>query len=41
MRREPYLNDPDFTLYCGDAVEVLRDLPDESVHCCITSPPFY
>jgi DNA modification methylase len=25
----------------GDALERLRDLPDESVHCCITSPPYY
>lgn len=25
----------------GDAVEQLRALPDESVHCCVTSPPYY
>jgi hypothetical protein len=36
-----YLDDPDFTLYCGDALETLRQLPDESVHMCVTSPPFY
>lgn len=35
-----YLSDPDFTLYQGDALEVLRSLPDESVDCCITSPPY-
>lgn len=28
------------TLYCGDALEVLRTLPDESVHCSVTSPPY-
>lgn len=28
-------------LYVGDALEVLRTLPSESVHCCITSPPYY
>lgn len=37
----PYLADPDVTLYCGDALETLRDLPDASVHMCCTSPPFY
>lgn len=29
------------TIFCGDALEVLRTLPDNSVHCCITSPPYY
>jgi len=29
------------SLYCGDAVEVLRGLPAESVQTCITSPPYY
>lgn len=37
----PYLQDPDLTLYNGDAVEVLRELPDESVDCCVTSPPYW
>lgn len=27
--------------YCGDALQVLRKLPEESVHCCITSPPYW
>jgi DNA modification methylase len=38
---EPYLSDSDFTLYNGDAREVLSELPDESVHMCVTSPPFF
>ena len=25
----------------GDALTRLRDLPDESVHCCVTSPPYW
>jgi DNA modification methylase len=25
----------------GDALEVLKTLPDESVHCCVTSPPYW
>jgi site-specific DNA-methyltransferase (adenine-specific) len=29
------------TLYLGDCIEVMRGLPDESVHCCVTSPPYW
>ena len=25
----------------GDCRERLAGLPDESVHCCVTSPPYY
>ncbi len=25
----------------GDCLEVLRTMPDESVHCCVTSPPYF
>jgi DNA modification methylase len=25
----------------GDARERLKELPDESVHCCVTSPPYF
>jgi len=25
----------------GDCLERLRQLPDNSVHCCVTSPPYY
>ena len=38
---EPYLSDPDFTLWHGDARELLAQLEPESVDCCATSPPFY
>ena len=37
----PYLADPDLTLHCGDALTVLRELPDRSVHMVCTSPPFF
>lgn len=36
-----FVNDPDFQLYQGDALSVLRGLPDESVHVCVTSPPYF
>jgi len=25
----------------GDALETLRTLPDASVNCCVTSPPYF
>jgi hypothetical protein len=30
-----------FRILCGDAVAVLRTLPAESVHCVVTSPPYW
>lgn len=38
---EPRINDTDFQLYVGDVVEVLRELPERSVHCVVTSPPYW
>ena len=35
------MNDERFTLLQGNAVDVLKTLPDEFVDCCITSPPYY
>ena len=29
------------TILCGDALEQLRTLEPESVHTCVTSPPYY
>lgn len=37
---KPYVQDADFTLYLGDALDVLRELPRRSVHACVTSPPY-
>ena len=37
----PTVNDPDFTLYVGDALEVLREMPSDSAHCVVTSPPYW
>src|SRR6056297_3641965 len=28
-------------LYHGDCLEVLRQLPEQSVQCCVTSPPYW
>lgn len=37
----PYIADADFVLYLGDALDVLAKLPDESIDCCVTSPPYW
>lgn len=30
-----------YTILHGDAVQRLKTLPDNSVHCCVTSPPYW
>ena len=37
----PWLSDPDVTLYHGDVLATLREMPDESVDCVVTSPPYW
>ena len=37
----PCYQDSRATLYQGDCREVLRELPEQSVHTCITSPPYW
>ncbi|QDU25878.1 Modification methylase DpnIIB [Anatilimnocola aggregata] len=32
---------PQVTLLCGDAEQQLRKLDDDSVDCCVTSPPYF
>ena len=34
-------SDPKATIYQGDCLDVLPTLPEKSVHCCITSPPYW
>ena len=38
---KPYYESDAGVIYNGDALEVLKSLPDESVHCCVTSPPYW
>lgn len=38
---KPYYADDQITLWCGDALNVLRALPAGSVNCVVTSPPYY
>ena len=36
-----YFKDDRITLLHGHVLDELRTLPDESVHCCVTSPPYF
>ncbi len=36
-----FYRDDAVTLHHGDSLQVLQSLPDESVNCCVTSPPYY
>lgn len=37
----PYYEQGDLTIYNADCLEALRQMPDESVNCCVTSPPYW
>lgn len=37
----PFYSDDFIDLYQGDVLDVLRQLPSESVHCVVTSPPYF
>ena len=28
-------------IHTGDCLEILKTLPGDSIHCCVTSPPYY
>jgi len=34
------MKDPKYQLIQGNCLEVLKRIPDESIHCCVTSPPY-
>ena len=38
---EPYYEDDRITLHHGDALEVVRSLPDGLARCIVTSPPYF
>lgn len=38
---KPYYQDDQVTLHHGDALDVLRVLPDGSANSCVTSPPYF
>ncbi len=38
---KPSYQDDSTIIYTGNCLEVLKTLPDSSVHCCVTSPPYW
>jgi len=38
---EPYFQSDLATIYNGNALEILQELPDESVQMCMSSPPYW
>jgi DNA modification methylase len=41
IRIAPSYDHAGITIYNGDALEILRQLPDATVNCCVTSPPYW
>ncbi|MFJ8657413.1 DNA-methyltransferase [Streptomyces rochei] len=41
LPRHGYYSDEQVTLLLGDALDVVRSLPDGSVDCIVTSPPYF
>ncbi len=35
------MDHPPFIIHCGDVIEVLRGMAAQSVHCVVTSPPYW
>lgn len=38
---KPFYDQSGITIFLGNALNVLREMPDESVNCCVTSPPYW
>ena len=38
---KPYYETAEGSIYCGDALEILKSMDSCSVQCCITSPPYW
>lgn len=38
---KPYFETEHGVIYQGNALEVLKQLSDKSIHCCVTSPPYW
>ena len=36
-----YYEEKGIAIYNGDSLKILKEIPDESVNCCITSPPYW
>ena len=39
--KEAFIKENTNKIICGDALKTLKNFPNESINCCITSPPYY
>jgi len=37
---KPYYEEPNITIYCGDCLEVMKEIPDKSIDLVLTDPPY-
>ena len=37
---KPYYSEPNITIYNGDCLEIMKQLPDKSVDLIVTDPPY-
>ena len=37
---KPYYREPNITIYNGDCLEVMKEIPDKSIDCVIADPPY-
>lgn len=35
------MSHPSYVIHVGDCLQSLRAIPEQSVHCCVTSPPYF
>ena len=35
------MKDPRYQIIQGNTLDILKKLPDNSIHCCVTSPPYF
>ena len=35
------IDNPQFLILEGDAIDSLQEIPDNTIHCVVTSPPYY
>ena len=35
------MKDPKYQIIQGNTLDILKKLPDNSIHCCVTSPPYF
>lgn len=38
---EPYYKNDDCSIYAGNCIDILKDMTEKSVNCCVTSPPYF